>query len=268
MSVYAPAEPSIGDVLGRIVARTRRDVAERAERVPRAVLERRIAGATRDFRAALDAPGLGLIAEFKPRSPSRGDLRPGARPGELAAAYRPYAAAISVLCDEPFFGGSRRALGRIREVSGLPVLCKDFLVTPYQVVEARAAGADAVLLMVALLGDSELRGLRRLAAELGMAALVEVHDGTERARALDTGADIVGVNARDLRTLEVDLARIEALAPDLPPGVVRVGESGMHGAGDVDRLRPMLDAVLIGTALMTSPDPAGRIEDLGFAPCR
>jgi indole-3-glycerol phosphate synthase / phosphoribosylanthranilate isomerase len=257
-----------GGVLDRIVARTRRDVAVRAERIPRAALEDRIEGTPRDFRGALAAPGLGLIAEFKPRSPSRGDLRPDAVPEEFAAAYRPYAAAISVLCDEPFFGGSREALGRIRAASGLPVLCKDFLVTPYQLIEARAAGADAVLLMVVLLDDAELRELRALARSLGMATLVEVHDATERARALDAGADIVGVNSRDLRTLDVDLARIEELADGLPAGVVRIGESGLHDRDDVARVAPLVDAVLIGTALMTSPDPAAAIEALGFAPCR
>lgn len=255
-------------VLERIVARTRQDVAARADRVPRATLDARIQGTTRDFRGALAAPGLGLIAEFKPRSPSRGDLRPDAVPEEFAAAYRPFAAAISVLCDEPFFGGSREALGRIRAASGLPVLCKDFLVTPYQLVEARAAGADAVLLMMVLLDDGELGELLGLARELDLAALVEVHDADERARALDAGADIVGVNSRDLRTLDVDLARIEELAGGLPGGVVRVGESGLHDRDDVARVAPLVDAVLIGTALMTSPDPAARIEALGFAPCR
>ncbi len=257
-----------GGVLDRIVARTRRDVAVRAEQVPRAALEDHIEGIPRDFRGALAAPGLGLIAEFKPRSPSRGALRPDAVPEEFATAYRPYAAAISVLCDEPFFGGSREALGRIRAASGRPVLCKDFLVTPYQLVEARAAGADAVLLMVVLLDDKELGELLGLARSLGMAALVEVHDAPERARAVDAGADIVGINSRDLRTLDVDLARIEELADGLPAGVVRVGESGLHDRDDVARVAPLVDAVLIGTALMTRPDPAAAIEALGFPRCR
>lgn len=268
MSSEASHSPAADGVLGRIAARTRHDVAARAVRTPRATLEARIDGEPRDFRGALTADGLGLIAEFKPRSPSRGELRPDAVPEVVAAAYRPYAAAISVLCDEPFFGGSREALGRIRAASGLPVLCKDFLLTPYQVVEARAAGADAVLLMVVLLSDARLCELRGLARELGMAALVEVHDEVELERALDADADIVGVNSRDLHTLDVDLSRIETLAPDLPAGVLRVGESGVHERADVDRLRPLLDAVLIGTALMTSPDPGARIESLGFSPCR
>lgn len=268
MTSAAPGPPAGAGVLDRIAARTRRDVAERAARTPRRELEARVHGEPRDFRGALAAGDLGLIAEFKPRSPSRGDLRPDAVPEEIAAAYRPYAAAISVLCDQPFFGGSREALGRIRATSGLPVLCKDFLLTPYQVVEARAAGADAVLLIVALLPDPALRELLGLAGELGMGALVEVHDEVERERALAAGADIVGINSRDLRTLDVDLSRIEVLAPGLPTGVLRVGESGMHDRAGVERLRPLLDAVLIGTALMTSSDPAARIESLGFLPCR
>lgn len=264
MSAPAPG----GGVLDRIVARTRLDVQERARRIPRARLEAQANPDTRDFQGALAAPGLGLIAEFKPRSPSRGALRPDAVPEQIAAAYRPYAAAISVLCDTPFFGGSREALGRIRRASGLPVLCKDFIVTPYQVVEARVAGADAILLMVSLLSDPELRALAALANELGMASLVEVHDADEKQRALAAGVQILGINSRDLHTLEVDLARIEALVEGIPRGVLRVGESGVHDRDDVERLRHRVDAVLIGTELMTSPDLAARIEALGWSPCR
>jgi len=257
-----------GGVLERIVARTRRDLQERKSRLPLAQLEARLELDARDFHGALAAEGLGLIAEFKPRSPSRGDLRPGARPEEIARCYAPYAAAISVLCDEPFFGGSRQALGQIRAASGVPVLCKDFLVDPYQVVEARVAGADAVLLMAALLQDDELSALLGLARELGMSALVEAHDAEERDRALQAGARIVGINSRDLRTLEVDIARIEALVEGIPPGVVRVGESGLHEPADIARMEGRVDAVLMGTELMLANDPAARIEQLGWTPCR
>ncbi len=260
-------EPA-SDVLRRIVARTRRDVSERARKTPRSQLEASLERSSRDFRAALAAPGLGLIAEFKPRSPSRGDLCPDADPARIARAYRPYAAAISVLCDAPFFGGSHAAMARIRDISGLAVLCKDFVVSPYQVLEARAWGADAVLLMAALLDDRRLRELLGMADDLSMAALVEAHDADELNRALDAGARIVGINSRDLRTLEVDLGRVEALTADIPRGVVRVGESGVHDASDVQRLRPQVDALLVGTELMLSPDPAARIEELGWSPCR
>ena len=255
-------------MLERIVARTRLDVQDRARQVPVARLDAQVREDTRDLHGALAAPGLGLIAEFKPRSPSRGELRPDAVPEHIAEVYRPYAAAISVLCDAPFFGGSRDALTRIRAASGLPVLCKDFIVTRYQVVEARAAGADAVLLMVSLLPPRELAELMDLAGELRMASLVEAHDGAELEQALAVGARIVGINSRDLRTLDVDLARIEALADRVPSGVLRVGESGLHTSADVDRLRHRVDAVLMGTELMTSPDPAARIESLGWTPCR
>ncbi len=258
----------IRGVLQKIVARTRADLARRREVVSRSSLEDRLELDTRDFHGALAAPGLGLIAEFKPRSPSRGDLRPDARPEDLAAAYRPYASAISVLCDGPFFGGSRQALGRIRAASGLPVLCKDFIVDPYQVVEARTAGADAVLLMVALLESGELEDLLALAQQLGMNALVEAHDADERAIAVDVGARIIGINSRDLRSLEVDIRRIEELAVGLPEGVIRVGESGLHCADDVERMRDRVDAVLMGTELMIADDPAARIEELGWTACR
>jgi len=260
--------PSLPDVLARIVERTRADVRERGRRTPLAELEARVDRSTGDLHAALAEPGLGLIAEFKPRSPSRGELRPGADPAAIARAYRPYAAAISVLCDAPFFGGSHEALAEVRRVSGLPVLCKDFVVTPYQVVEARAWGADGVLLMAALLDRDDLAALRDLAEDLGMAALVEAHDGAELDAALESGARIVGINSRDLHTLDVDLTRIEALVDRIPAGVVRVGESGVHSPDDVGRLRGRVDALLIGTELMTAEDPAARIEALGWTPCR
>ena len=256
------------EVLGRIVTRTRRDVRERERRTPLARLEARLGRSTRDLHGSLATPGLSLIAEFKPRSPSRGELRPGADPAAVARAYRPYAAAISVLCDAPFFGGSHEALAEVRRISGRPVLCKDFVVTPYQVVEARAWGADGILLMASLLPRDELAKLRVLAAELGMAALVEVHDEAELDAALWADARIVGINSRDLRTLDVDLARIEALADRIPDGIVRVGESGVHACGDVTRLRGRVDALLIGTELMIAEDPAARIEALGWSPCR
>ncbi len=231
-------------------------------------LEEGVGGDTRDLHAALAAPDLGLIAEYKPRSPSRGVLRADAVPERFAHAYRPYAAAISVLCDEPFFGGSREALSRMRAACELPVLCKDFIVTRYQVVEARAAGADAVLLMASLLPLRPLRALRTMAADLGMASLVEAHDEAEVDRALEAGARIVGVNSRDLRTLDVDLERIERLAARVPADVLRVGESGVHAREDVERLRGRVHALLVGTELMTSPRPEARIEALGWSPCR
>ena len=226
------------------------------------------APAPRDFVGALTAPGLSLIAEFKPRSPSRGDLRPGSRPEDVAAHYRPYAAAVSVLTDGPYFGGSHALLSRMRAAVSVPVLNKDFVQSEYQLLEARAAGADAVLLMVSLLDDAGLRGLLGFARGLGLAALVEVHDRRELDRALATDARVVGVNARDLRTLEIDAAGAALLLADVPEDRVAVAESGVSTRGDVDALRGgRADAVLIGSTLMAAPDPSQAIESLGFSPC-
>lgn len=255
-------------VVGRIVRRTLRDVATRREAKPRASLERAGVPPPRDLAAALRADGLGLIAELKPRSPSRGVLRPDLDPDAQVAAYRPYAAAVSVLCDGPSFGGSLGLLARARAALEVPVLCKDFVVTEYQVAEAAAAGADAVLLLAALLPPPSLGRLLGLCGELGLGALVEVHDLEELKEVLDTPAAIVGINSRDLRTLAVDLRRVEELAPLVPAGRVRVAESGIHRAEDVERVRPLVDAVLIGTELMIATDPASRIRELGWLPCR
>ncbi len=263
----APAD----SVLGRIADRTFADLMVRRARVSEAELEGSIASAPRDFRAALTAPttqGLALIAEFKPRSPSRGEIRPGAQPETIAAAYEPYAAAISVLCDRPFFGGGHELLARVRASSTRPVLCKDFILDRYQVIEALAFGADAVLLMVSLLEPDTLATLLALTRDLGMAALVETHDADEVAVAVDVGADIIGVNSRDLRTLDIDLGLIPTLCDAVPAGLIKVAESGLLSAADVDFVRPHVDATLIGSAIMAAPDPAAQIEALGFPSCR
>jgi indole-3-glycerol phosphate synthase len=256
-------------VLGRIVAQTLSDVAQRAEAAPRATLEAELrTDDVRDFVAALRAPGLSLIAEFKPRSPSRGDIRPGASPEFIAGLYAPYASAISVLCDRPFFGGHHDNLQRVRAVAPAPALCKDFIVTEYQVIEARAAGADALLLMASLLPPASLERLLALARSVGLSALVEVHDAQELREVLDTDARIVGVNSRDLKTLEIDLDHMLRLLDTVPGDRVRVGESGLKTAADLARLKPRADAALIGTRLMGAPDPTAAIQALGFEPCR
>ncbi len=257
--------------LGRIVAHKRDEVAARRERRPLAEVEReaRNQRTALDFAAALAAPGVGLIAEVKGASPSKGVLIEPFEPEVIADDYLAGGAdAISVLTDEQFFRGS---LDHLRAVKGLaerampprPVLRKDFLLDPYQVVEARAAGADAVLLIVAMLDDATLRELAALAREHGMAALVEVHDEHELARALDAGAAIVGINNRDLHTFRVDLATTELLAPLAPDGVLIVGESGIEGATDVRRLAAAgVDAVLVGESLVKATDRAAAIGAL------
>lgn len=254
-------------VLGGIVERTLADVAERRQTLPRARLEAMVctADAPRPFADALRAPGLSLIAEYKPRSPSRGAIRPGVTPEDIAPAYRPHAAAVSVLIDWPFFGGSYAALRRMRKAITAPVIAKGFFVTPYQVVEARAMGADAILLMASLLPPKTLAAMASLAAELGLGTLVETHDEAELAEALASDAAVVGVNSRDLTTLEIDLDGACRLLEKVPADRVRVAESGLLTAADIERVRPLADAVLIGTALMRADDPAAQIAALGLA---
>lgn len=222
------------------------------------------AEAPRGFEAALRAPGeVAVIAEFKRRSPSEGEINPYADVGGVARCYEQAGArAVSVLTDGPFFGGSLDDLRRARDACGLPLLRKDFILEPIQLYESRAAGADAVLLIVRALTDARLRELLAEADELGLAALVEAHDEAEVERALDAGARIVGVNARDLRTFEVDLDASLALIETLPAGVVAVAESGVRGGEDVERAGSAgADAVLVGGWLMKR-DPLSGVEEL------
>ncbi|MCB9506335.1 MAG: indole-3-glycerol-phosphate synthase [Myxococcales bacterium] len=256
------------NVLDRIVARTRVDVEVRCAALPLARVEATLAPTSRDFAGALRSRPAGprLIAEFKPRSPSRGVLRSREEVRTVVGAYARYAGAISVLCDRPFFDGGYDLLSAARATVETPLLAKDFVVGEYQIAEARAAGADAVLLMVSVLGSSGVPPLLAYARSLGMAALVETHDDDELAVALDAGADVIGVNSRDLRTLEIDEGNMLRRLDRLPAGVVRVAESGVSTAGAVGRLASLADAVLIGTALVAEADTGAAIEALGFRP--
>lgn len=231
-----------------------------------ALVERAGTGpAPRDFRSALvDGDGIAVIAEIKRRSPSKGALAPELDPGELARAYRAGGAAcLSVLTDVEFFGGSPADLAAARAVSGLPVLRKDFTVSAHDVCDARLMGADAVLLIAAALDDAELADFSALAAELGIAVLVETHDESEVERALAIGADLIGVNQRDLITFEVDQQRAVRVAGALPDGVVRVAESGIRGPDDAAVLAAAgYHAVLVGESLVTSRDPAAAVAAL------
>lgn len=223
------------------------------------------APAPRDFAAALRAPdGVRVIAEIKRRSPSKGDLRPDLDPATLATQYEEGGAAcLSVLTDTEYFGGSIDDLVAARAAVGIPVLRKDFTVDESDVFEARAVGADAVLLIVAALSEAELHTFMAAAAVCGIAALVEVHDHAELRRALDAGATIVGVNQRNLRTFEVDRDLAAALAPAIPSNVVKVAESGIRDAADVARLRDHgYDAVLVGESLVTAAHPAAALKEL------
>jgi indole-3-glycerol phosphate synthase len=230
------------------------DLAEAAERLKPA----------RGFAAALREPGLSVIAEVKRRSPSKGDLAAGLDPAALARDYEAGGAAcLSVLTDEEWFGGSRADLAAAREAVSLPVLRKDFTVSPADVCDARLMGADAVLLIVAALDDAELADFHELALELGLDVLVEVHDEAELERALAVGPSVVGVNQRDLVTFEVDGERAARLRPLIPPAVLAVAESGVGGPEDAVALaRAGYDAVLVGEALVRSGDPAGGVRAL------
>ncbi len=225
------------------------------------------APAARDLPAALEAPGLQVIAEVKRRSPSAGSLAPALDPAAQAAAYQSGgAAAISVLTEPDHFGGSLDDLRAVREAVGLPILRKDFTLHPAQVWEARAAGADAVLLIAAVLGDDDLAALLGTAAAAGLAALVEVHTAAEARRAAAAGATLVGVNNRDLATFTVDLATAEAIAPDLPSDAVRVAESGIaDSAGAARMAQAGYHAVLVGEALVRAGDPAALVAELRSA---
>lgn len=218
----------------------------------------------KDFVAALRRPQLAVIAEMKQRTPSMGVLRDDYSPADLAHAYPAGgAAAISVLTHMAGFGGRVEHVRAARAATDLPILRKDFVTEPYEVAEARACGADAVLLIVAALEPPQLRDLIAVAASRGIAALVEVHDERETAAALDAGARAIGVNHRDLRDFSVDLSLTERLRKLVPPDVVVVAESGIHGAADARRMRDAgADAVLVGELLMRSSDPAAQIREL------
>ena len=263
------ARPAAGpDLLATIVAATRQAVGVRRRRRPEAALAAEVPPA-RDgrarFEAALTAPGgANVIAECKRRSPSRGILRRDYRPGAVAAAYeRNGAAAVSVLTEPTFFDGSLDHLREVRAAVGIPVLRKDFIVDPYQLLEAAAAGADAVLLIAAALDGDELGVLHARAAELRLGVLVEVHDADELERAAQAGARVVGVNNRNLRTLVVDVEASRRLAAKLPAGAIGVAESGLRTSADLLRLGAAgYSAFLIGEAFMTAPDPGDALRDL------
>ena len=218
----------------------------------------------RDFAGALRGGGLACIAEIKRRSPSKGDLDPGLEADLVAKEYATGGAAcLSVLTDAAFFGGSAADLAAARQASGLPILRKDFTVQEADVADARLMGADAVLLIAAALDDAELQACAARADQLGLAALVEVHDEEELARALAAGARLIGVNQRDLRTFEVDHERACALAARIPSAVVAVAESGIRDAADARRLAEAgYDAILVGETLVRASDRPAQLRAL------
>lgn len=248
------------DVLGEIVAGVREDLAQRQEQTPLSDLERRAdaAPAALDARSALHVPnGIAVIAEVKRASPSRGPLAAITDPASLASEYAAGgAAAISVLTEQRRFHGSLSDLAAVRSAVPVPILRKDFMVSRYQIVESRAYGADLILLIVAALAQHELMAFLDLARRWELTPLVEVHDEEEVVRALDAGADLVGVNARNLKTLEVDRDVFARLRPMIPDSVTVVAESGVRDIADVAAYAAQgADAVLVGEALVTGADP-------------
>ncbi len=253
-------------VLERILRNTYEEVARRKRELPIDQLEGggEAATARRSLHAAIAGPGISVIAEFKRRSPSAGTLRERPDVAELVGAYeRGGAAAVSILTEGPHFDGSLEDLREARTACALPVLRKDFIVDPYQLHEARAAGADAVLLIVAALEQPTLRDLHEEASDLGLDALVEVHDRAELARANEVGARLIGINNRDLRDFSVDVERTFALLEEVPDGVAVVSESGIATAEQLRRLAERgVRAVLVGETLMRSPDPQAALREL------
>jgi indole-3-glycerol phosphate synthase len=276
MNGSLPSTPAGADLLATIVAATRRIVEVRESRESTSALavraEKRAVSDGR-FRAALAGSGRQtaasgstprIVAECKRRSPSRGVLRGAYDPVAIAKGYeKAGAAAISVLTEPTFFDGALEHLEAVRSAVSIPVLRKDFVVSEYQLLEARAAGADAVLLIVAALDPQMLAALHARALTLGLDVLVEVHEVDELSIAIDGGATIVGVNNRNLRTLEIDLAASEAVSARMPRGIVAVSESGLHTAADLIRLRQLgYDAFLIGERFMTAANPGRALREL------
>ena len=260
-----------GTVLDSIVQARRERIEElrtrfghlRTEELPRS--QRSFAAALRTRSGRSRSPQPALIMECKSASPSRGTIRSDYDPATLAAQYAPYAAAVSVLTEPDRFNGSFDDLAAVREVVDVPVLCKDFIVDEVQVLAARSLGADAVLLMLSVVPDDVYRELAELAHSLGMEVLTEVSTPEEMHRAAALGAEVIGINNRDLRTLATDLARTEHLAPLAPAGVVLIGESGVSTSDDVRRLSGLVDALLVGSSLSGAPDPAEAARDLATA---
>jgi indole-3-glycerol phosphate synthase len=258
-------------VLERILGETRAELEARKRSVSLQQLEAEVGAQTSSkaveggrFHQALTRPGIGVIAEFKRRSPSAGSLREGAELAAVVTAYeRGGASALSVLTEGPNFDGSLADIGVVRDACGLPILRKDFVVDPYQLYEAVVAGADAVLLIVAALEQEELASLYERALGLGLDVLVEVHDRDELARAEQVGARLIGVNNRDLRDFSVDVGRTERLLAEMPAGTTVVSESGISKPGQLEQLeRAGVAAVLVGELLMRAPEPERALADL------
>lgn len=266
-------KPTAGSFLARIVSNKQDEIACAQKKLPLTALQQtaQTQAAPLDFRGALtNGESLVVIAEMKKSSPSAGVLRENFNPAALAKSYATHgAAALSILTEEKFFGGNTENLQKARAVCALPILRKDFILDPYQIWEARAFGADAILLIAALLDRSQLFELLLETAETGMQALVEVHNEAELDRALLVGANLIGMNNRDLQTFEVTLETTERLSKLIPASCVRVAESGIKSRHDVERMAACgVDAILVGSHLMRHADPGQALAELTGVPRR
>jgi indole-3-glycerol phosphate synthase/phosphoribosylanthranilate isomerase len=250
-------------VLGRIAAAKRAELSARFDGASLDALRAEARPTSRSLLGAVARSGARFILEIKKASPSQGVIRPGCHPERLARSYAGVADALSVLTDHQNFGGSIGDLAAVRAAFGGPILAKDFFIDLRQVAEARIAGADAILVMLSLLGDADARAMIAEAQHFGMDALVEVHDEREMRRALGLGVPLIGINNRDLRDLSIDLGTTERLAR-LAPDRTIISESGVARSSDIDRLAPLVDGFLIGTSLMRSADPALAARELVF----
>jgi indole-3-glycerol phosphate synthase len=253
-------------MLDEIVETKRREVARQKEAVTLAALEKAVGeiAPARDFQAAIGGTGCAIIAEVKRRSPSRGLLRDDFDPLGIAQEYERHgAAAVSVLTDETFFGGSNADLTAVRGAVALPVLRKEFIIDPYQIHQSRAIGADAVLLIAAILTEARLREFRNLAASLGMVSLIEIHDRKELEKAIAAGAEIIGINNRNLRTFVTDIRTTLELAPLIPRDRIAVSESGIRRREEIVTLSQAgIRAFLIGATLITARKSGAKLEEL------
>ena len=260
-------------ILDEIVRSKRREVTAARQRIPLEELQSKVATAppVRDFRGALvAAQEIRLIAEIKKASPSAQTLRSQFDPVQIAMVYQKHGAAcISVLTDAPYFEGCLDHLSCVRKSVDIPLLCKDFLIDEYQILEARLAGADAILLIAEILDDLSLFRLQERARELGMAALVELHEAINLPRVMKSGADLIGINNRDLRTFNTDIEHTLRLRDQIPPDVMIVSESGISTRRDVERLHSAgIRAILVGEALMRCPDIGSAVDYLLGNPSR
>ena len=258
------------NILDSIIENKRKEIAERKRKCPIEALSKTVRKSTRSLKDALqthEKSKINLIAEIKKASPSEGVLRPHLENElpDIVALYNRYASAISVVTDEKFFQGMLEWIKKIRTLTHLPILCKDFIIDEYQIYEARAYRADAILLIAAALDEAKLKNYIKTARMLGMDSLVEAHSQDEIHTALNAGANIIGINNRDLSTFAVNIETTVRLAHSIPPDIVTVSESGFSSKGAVQRVADLVDAVLIGTIFMKTPADIGKtITELGF----